>query len=276
MSNGILCFANNNGSINYIKQAVELASRSKKYLNLPVSIVTSTFDKLDIQYHDVFDKIIQIDDSQHNEKRYYDGQQRKTTLNFKNNERHNAFDLSPYDKTLVLDTDYIICNDKFKHSFQTNDNFQIYRHGVDLCSWRNYKEFDYINDKGIPFYWATCFYFTKSQESKIFFDLLRHLYDNWDHYSDVYDLASRNFRNDHLFSMGIHIMNGFQEGDWAKNLPGKMYYTLDRDILCKIKDDSLTFLIQKEKLFNEYILSTVKGMNIHVMNKFSLERSLNV
>ena len=55
-----------------------------------------------------------------------------------------------------------------------------------------------------------------------------------------------------------------------------MYYTLDRDILCKIKDDSLTFLIQKEKLFNEYILSTVKGMNIHVMNKFSLERSLNV
>ena len=71
-------------------------------------------------------------------------------------------------------------------------------------------------------------------------------------------------------------MNGFQEGDWAKNLPGKMYYTLDRDILCKIKDDSLTFLIQKEKLFNEYILSTVKGMNIHVMNKFSLERSLNV
>ena len=57
MSNGILCFANNNGSINYIKQAVELASRSKKYLNLPVSIVTSTFDKLDIQYHDVFDKI---------------------------------------------------------------------------------------------------------------------------------------------------------------------------------------------------------------------------
>ena len=56
MSNGILCFANNNGSINYIKQAIELAKRAKKYLDLPVSLVTSTFSTLDIQYHDVFDK----------------------------------------------------------------------------------------------------------------------------------------------------------------------------------------------------------------------------
>jgi hypothetical protein len=144
-----------------------------------------------------------------------------------------------------------------------------------LCDWRNYKEFDYINDKGIPFYWATCFYFEKNKENKIFFDLLKHLYDNWSYYSDVYDLGSRNFRNDHLFSIGIHMMNGFEDGNWAKTLPGKMYYTLDRDILHKIHEDEMTFLIQKKNLVNEYILSKTKGMNVHVMNKFSLERKIN-
>ena len=276
MSNGIICFANNNGSIDYIKQAIELAYRSKRHLNLPVSLVTSTFDKIDLQYHDVFDKIITINDAQDNQKRYNDGFGYSQSLHFKNNERHNAYYLSPYDKTLVLDTDYIICNDNFKHAFDLDYDFQIYKHGVDLCQWRNYSEFDYINDKGIPFYWATCFYFTKSKENKIFFDLLKHLYDNWKYYSDVYDLGSRNFRNDHLFSIGIHIMNGFEEGYWTKSLPGKMYYTLDRDVLHKIKDDTLTFLTQKQNITNEYILSTVKDMNIHVMNKFSLERHLNV
>ncbi len=275
MSNGILCFANNNGSINYIKQAIELAKRAKKYLDLPVSLVTSTFSALDIQYHDVFDKIIKIQDSKDNQKRYNDGYSLSQSLYFKNNQRHNAFYLSPYDKTLVLDTDYIICNDIFKNAFVSDHNFQIYRKGVDLCEWRNYHEFDYINDKGIPFYWATCFYFTKSLENKIFFDLLQHLRTNWKYYSDVYDLGSRNFRNDHLFSIGIHMMNGFEDGDWAKVLPGKMYYTLDRDILYKIKDDRLVFLIQKENLVNEYILSSIKGCNIHVMNKFSLERATN-
>ena len=52
-------------------------------------------------------------------------------------------------------------------------------------------------------------------------------------------------------------------------------YTLDRDILQKINDSKLVFLLQKENVHDEYILSSTKGMNVHVMNKFSLERLLN-
>jgi hypothetical protein len=76
--------------------------------------------------------------------------------------------------------------------------------------------------------------------------------------------------------MAIHIMNGFMEGNWAKNLPGTLYYTLDRDLLHKIDDAKLIFLLQKENIHGEYILSSTKDMNVHVMNKFSLERLLNV
>lgn len=276
MSKGILCFANNNGSIDYIKQSVLLAKRAKKYLNLPVTVVTSTPDAITREYRKVFDQVIEIEDSLTNSKRYNDGQSNYKSLYFKNNGRCNSYDLSPYDSTLVLDTDYILCNDVLKYAFESQHSFQIYKEGIDLCSWRKHKEFDYINDKGIEFYWATCFYFEKTEVTKMFFDLLKHLQKNWKHYSEVYDLGSRNFRNDHLFSIGIHMMNGYTDGNWAKSLPGTMYYSLDKDILYKMTDNKLVILLQNEKQIGDYILASIKDSNVHVMNKFSLERVINV
>ena len=91
----------------------------------------------------------------------------------------------------------------------------------------------------------------------------------------MYNLGSRNFRNDHVFSIAIHMMNGFTNANWAKDLPGTLYYTLDRDILQKINDSKLVFLLQKENVHDEYILSSTKDLNVHVMNKFSLERLFN-
>jgi len=62
MSNGVLCFANNNGKINYIKQAVFLAKRIKRHLDVPTSIVTSTPNLINKTDRKFFDKIIEIDD----------------------------------------------------------------------------------------------------------------------------------------------------------------------------------------------------------------------
>lgn len=273
MTNGVLCFANNNGKIDYIKQAVHLAIRVKKYLNLPTSVVTTSPDDAK-KYEDVFDKIIYVPDNVENYKRYNDGELHHQKLYFKNSARHKSYNLTPYENTIVMDTDYIICNDVLKHAFKSKHNFLIYKDGVDLSLWRDEPEFKYINDKGIEFYWATVFFFRKNAETKIFFDLLTHLVTNWKHYSEVYDLGSRNFRNDHAFSMAIHVMNGFTSGDWAKELPGKMYYTLDRDKLNSIDNEKLTFLLSKKDYRGEYTLSSISNCNVHVMNKFSLEKFL--
>lgn len=273
MSNGVLCFAHNNGKVDYLKQAEFLAKRVKQYLNLPTTLVTSTPQEL--ADNTVFDQVIEIADDNSNVKRYYNGSLHHQKLLFKNNDRVRSYELSPYDTTLVLDTDYIICNDVFNNAFNSVHDFQIYKDGIDLCDWREHKEFDYINNTGIPFYWATCFCFKKTQETKIFFDLLQHLVSNWKHYEQVYNLGSRNFRNDHVFSIAIHMMNGFTDGNWAKTLPGKMFYTLDRDIVKTIKDNSLTFLLQKENYVGEYILASTKDCNVHVMNKFSLGELIN-
>ena len=78
-----------------------------------------------------------------------------------------------------------------------------------------------------------------------------------------------------MFSVAIHIMNGYQEGDFAHKLPGTKYYTADRDILWELDQDNFLFLLEKENHLGEYTPLRIKGSNIHVMNKFSLNRIID-
>ena len=95
MSNGVLCFAHNNGKVNYLQQAEELAKRVKQHLNLPTTLVTSTSSEL--QNPTLFDKVIEIADNNENVKRYYNGTLSHQRLSFKNNDRVKSYELSPYD-----------------------------------------------------------------------------------------------------------------------------------------------------------------------------------
>ena len=81
MNNGVLCFANNNNKVNYILQAQELATRVRKYLDLPTTIVTSTPEQVDTSY---FDKVITVEHPSDNYKRYYDGASTHTNIAFNN------------------------------------------------------------------------------------------------------------------------------------------------------------------------------------------------
>jgi hypothetical protein len=119
------------------------------------------------------------------------------------------------------------------------------------------------------------YFLERSDTNKIFFDLVNHIKQEWNHYKSVYQLSTYTFRNDYAFSIAIHIMNGFQRGNFAHALPGKMYYSIDQDILHDIIDDKIILLIQKLDYFGEYTLLKTTGLNIHVMNKASLERVID-
>ena len=67
-SQGILVFAFNNSQIDYISQAINLATRAKKFLNLPVSVVTDS-----LVDSDVFEHVIHYKPSFTTSNPYYDG-----------------------------------------------------------------------------------------------------------------------------------------------------------------------------------------------------------
>ena len=175
----------------------------------------------------------------------------------------------------MLDSDYIVSNSLFKYCFTQDHDFLIYKDAHDLSGYRNDPQFVHISDTSVDFYWATCVFFRKTETNKIFFELTKHIQENWQHYNSIFQINKHTFRNDWVFSIAVHIMNGYQRGDFSHTLPGKLYFTSDKDICWEIKDDQFLFLIQKEKFLGEYTPLKVKGSSVHVINKFSLNRVID-
>ena len=70
-------------------------------------------------------------------------------------------------------------------------------------------------------------------------------------------------------------MNGQTEGDFGWELPGRMNFVLDRDILVSMQDTSMQFLVEKQYYPGEYTLIKTEGIDVHVMNKQSLTRFID-
>ena len=290
MTQGVLIYAFNNQKIDYVKLAIEATRRVKKFLNKPVTLVTDSSDWLELclpNWQDTFDKVIDVakDDLLHdylmlnngyNIRRFSDGSLTQQKLNFKNEIRTKTYQLSPYDETLVIDCDYYIANSSLNYCFEQPENFLIWQHGEDLSGFRDTFEFERVSDYTIDFYWATVFFFRKSEETKIFFDLIDHIRENWVYYKLLYRFNTSIYRNDHAFSIAIHVMNGYCKSGWAKPLPGRLLYTIDKDVLVDMSDTDFLFLIEKEKYQGEYTVLKTNDVNVHIMNKFSIGRLLNV
>jgi hypothetical protein len=277
MKNGAVIFAHNNTGIDYTKLAVFSAMRVKEYLDIPVSIVTDNPDYLYSQYPThPFDQVITISSTEVGAQRlFYDGSMSSRRLEWKNLTRHQVYNLTPYDKTLVLDSDYVVCSNNLKLAFERDASFQIFKNSFDISYWRDTKPYHRVNAYSIPFYWATVFVFSKDPTTQAFFDLVTYIKQNWLYFRILYNIDQATFRNDFAFSIAINIMNGKMEGDFALDLPGKMCYIEDKDVLLDIKGNAMKFLLQKKDYLGEYTAAKTSGLDMHVMNKPSLLRIID-
>lgn len=274
MTTGALIFAENNSDVDYIKLAVFAASRVKEYLGIPVSLVTTSREWLEEAYpNHGFDQVIDVDNTNYGIKQFYDGSLTSKKLKWRNLTRCQAYDLTPYDKTLVLDSDFIVNSSTLKLAFDNDYDFQIYKNSNDLSGWRSVPT--RVSDHSVPFYWATVFLFQKNYVTKAFFDLVKYIKENWNYFKTLYSIDAVMFRNDYAFSIAIHIMNGKTNGEFAVPLPGSMNYTIDRDVLVSIDGTKMKFLVEKEKHLGEYLLAKTTSLDVHVMNKMSLARFID-
>lgn len=274
MSKGVLIFAQNNNEIDYARISLFAAEQVKRHLNVPVSLVTDSKDWLlasQPRAVEVFDQIITTWSNTEQTKQFHDGTMSSKILTWKNLNRSDCYDLTPYDETLVIDSDYIINSSNLSKIWNNSNDFLIYKESFDLAQWRDTSSFTYLNQYAIPFYWATAFYFKKTISNESFFVIVKHIKNNWSYYRAIYNIDSTVFRNDFAFSIAIHMMgNGF-----INTLPGKMCYTLDRDILIDMKDTSMQFLVEKKNYSGEYVATKTTDLDMHVMNKYSLVRFLD-
>lgn len=278
MTQGILIYAHNTRAVDYALLSVISAGLAKKHLSISASLVTDdttvSWMKQSQIFHlaeKVFENIIIVDRPiTNNQRRLYDGEN-NSTVPFVNVNRDTAWSLTPYDRTLLIDSDFLIFSDVLNKYWNTDCDLLIGESINDIYSRDRMKYLDrHISDTGVKLYWATTVMFTKNQNTRLFFDTVNHVKENYRHYADVFRFDHRQFRNDIAFSVSKHILDGFVESNLGTLPP--ILSALDRDILYGVNDQRLTFLID-HRLDNNYCAAAIAGVDIHIMNKQSIIRN---
>jgi hypothetical protein len=262
MTQGFLMFAYNNEEVDYGLMAVWTARRIQKYLNKPVSLVTDhiTKQKLDDSvpsWQTNFDQVILKESSATQTKRYINRQ-----LTFHNLNRIDAWDITPYDETIVIDTDIVIQSSQLNKLWGHQSDLVVCDFSTDLYGVKD-AEFTWVNEKSIKFFWATVFYFKKTTDSKLFFEHCRYIKQNYNWFKHIYDLYDGPVRNDFIWSVAIHSLGGQANNKWVNTIPWNILHSNYEDRLLELNDNSVKFLTKKG-------LCKIKELDVHVMNKFDL------
>ena len=105
MTTGALLFAYNNESFDYVRMAAWSAANIRRHLDIPVAVITDRPTKLD------FDKVILHPITAQDTRWFADVAER---VSWNNQSRPDAFDLTPWDRTLLIDADYIVASDRLR------------------------------------------------------------------------------------------------------------------------------------------------------------------
>ena len=230
MSKGVLIFAHNNGIVDYIKLATLSALYVRKHLKCPVSLVTDTETLSATTVSDIFDKIIISSPNLDNFR----------TLNgidqpFINDTRLQAWSLTPYETTLVIDADYIVLSSKLSEYWDLEDSFMMAEGVVDFLNIGQPK----ISDKTFQLKWATTLMFKKDDIAKRVFEAASHVRENYLFYSDLYNFSTSNYRNDYAFTIAEHIVYGLSQDKLS--LPKILFLDKPEDELLYVSDDTVWF-----------------------------------
>jgi hypothetical protein len=244
-SKGIILFAFNSGSTDYVKIAERTASLMRRNLELPITLVTDTAVELTM-----FDDIKVIDNDFVNFKK---DSHDKT---WKNGYRYLAYDLSPYDVTLLLDVDYVVLDDSLLKLMDLDIDV-LMPHRNQMINERENNNFK-MGPFSLDYYWATVVVFQKTKRAQMFFDLVKRIQDNYQYYTLLYSMASDNFRNDHAFTIADNVLDGYVT--YGKNtVPGTML-TIDKEVKSlELRDTQI--IVRQDRAH------VIPRMDLHIMDK---------
>jgi hypothetical protein len=280
-TNGLLLIAYNNITINYGKLAILAAKQAKKYMNnIHVTLMTDeqTYKELlNGEYKNLksaFDNVI-VENIEHetNIRSHFDSPWLQFNAQFSNKNKHSIFEKSPYDKTLMIDVDYLIGNDSLLNIFDTNYGLALFKNAMSARNHSPRMQEQKLNEHGIDMWWSTVVYWEKnSPEAQIFFNVWEHVKENYNYYKFLYKFPGALYRTDFAASIAIHLLNG-QTGNIVVNqLPGKiMRYSDQMDTIVKVHDNNDIVLQCPIPLTPwKCTVNRIKKENIHFMNKMNL------
>ena len=186
MTTGALIFARNNEHTDYVAMAQWSAGNIQRHLGIETHIVT--------------------DDTRSDSGSRYFGN--IGTVTWHNTNRMDAYRVSPWDRTLVLDADYVVASNQLASILDCQEDFLAHRWAYDVTALNNFNGLNYFGEVNMPMWWATVMVFNKCRTAELIFDVMAMIRDNWTHYKNIYKFSNMTYRNDFALSIALLIVGG--------------------------------------------------------------------
>ena len=246
-SKGVVIFAFNSAHVDYVGIADQTSKLIEKNLNLPITLVTDILANPNFNY----DYIIRAESKEGNFRFAKDGK----TYEWRNFDRYRAYDLSPYDETILMDTDYLVLDDSLLKLFLQPFDYRL------MYQMQTPKELnkDEMGPHSLPMVWATVALFRKSSVSKMFFDMVGKIQRNYGYYRNLFGIREGNYRNDFAFSMANIILNGYTLTP-EQSIPWPMTTIEDTIHSLTVTNKFITAKYQNNA-------DVISRQNLHIMDK---------
>jgi hypothetical protein len=180
MTKGIVVLAQNNATDNYVEQAALLAMSLHTYNDVPISLITN--DQVPKEYVSLFDKIIPIPF----------GDSAKVS-DWKIENRWKIYHASPYDQTIVMDTDMLVLQNidvwwDFLSNYEVFYTSNVLTYKGETANTSYYRK-TFI-DNELPNLFCGLHYFKKSDFAQQFYTWLELVVNNWETFYEQQLLAS--------------------------------------------------------------------------------------
>ncbi len=259
---GVLLFAFNNEQVNYVRMAEIAGQRANEFWDLPVCIVTDMPKPARMPKGFVFWKQVERPELL-NTKPYYDY---GTAMSYWNSNRHNAFELTPFSKTILLDVDFMVNTTNVIDAWSGRGLALTKRaHSVDGTEFTADTRWLSLKNK-IEMYWATVLCFDKSPVCAEFFDHWRQAVRMYSVYSSIFGFESAPMRNDFAVTVALQKLKGSSENGYfdlpysiPTLMPGSQLHSLD----------PLIAFVNSPEHEDEFDIMSIVS-DLHVMNKKSI------
>jgi hypothetical protein len=244
MTKGVLLFCFDTAEVQYHRILERCVSLIKLNLRLEITVVTDydTYKKLKplgfINYKFIEPELGNT----------------KNGSEWRNVDRHMAYELSPYDVTLVMDIDYFPFTDNLRQFLDTDYDFLISKDAHDLT---NVGSFDMRKWSMIDMVWATVFVFKKGPKARRIFDTVKYVKQYYHHFNEMYRIRAKNFRNDYAFAIALQQANGFTTYD---TMPLSIATLPPGCKVIKMTDTGIAWQYNDQINYTEH-------QDVHVLNK---------
>jgi len=202
MTRGIVIFAFNNEQIDYLAMAEWSTRNIHRHLDIPVCVIT---DQTNIPKNYSFDHVVHAKATDTHWRHFKDYAANATWYN---GSRVDAYELSPWEHTLVLDADYVVASDQLAQLFEVDQDFLDHDHAIEVTGHSGFNDNNQFGRHKMPMRWATVMIFRRSNNAEMIFDCMQMVRKNWRHYLDLYGISKKTYRNDIALSIAQLVVNG--------------------------------------------------------------------